>query len=268
MTTLPTSLVRFKGELEAAIGREQQLRRRSRRPLILRIAVAAGAATALAVGAFTALPGDPGRGLVEPASAAQRAAAALAATPGSIVHVDMVVAQRNPDGSRTTWRAESWQQTAPPYDVRQIVTGGTGEAVETAAVGGNHQLYDPQTNTVHIAPAGSATGTPRSATPQPATAEPLRDQVLDLLRSGKLTESGRSVSGGRQTISFVWNDGHTRYEYTVEVGTYDPVRWRFSSTEGKSETTITFNAYEVLPADQAPLDLTRQHPDATVQRQP
>jgi hypothetical protein len=54
----------------------------------------------------------------------------------------------------------------------------------------------------------------------------------------------------------------------VEAGTYDPVRWRFSPTGANSETTITFNAYEILPADQTLLDLTHHHPDATVQHQP
>ena len=267
MTTLPTSLVRFRGELEAAIRREQHSRRRSRKRVVLRVAVVAGAAAALAVGAFTALPGDPGGRLVEPASAAQRAAAALAATTGSIVHIDTVVDQRNPDGSRTSWRTESWQQTAPPYELRQIVTGGNGEPVESATVGGNHQLYDPKSNTVHVTPSGRATGTmPGSATPPPATSEPFREQVLDLLRSGKLTRSGRSTVGGRETVSLTWNDGQTRYEYTVEAGTYDPVRWRFSPTDANTETTITFKTYEILPADQTPLDLTRHHPDATVQQ--
>lgn len=268
MTTLPTSLVHFRDELETAISREQQPRRRSRRGVVLRIAVVAGAAAALAVGALTALPGDPGGRFVEPASAAERAAAVLAPTPGSIVHIDMVVDQRNPDGSHTSWRTESWQQTTPPYELRQIVTGGNGEPVETATVGGKQQLYDPQSNTVHVTPAGRATGPAAAgATPRPATAQPFRAQVLDLLRSGKLTESGRPTAGGGQ-ISFVWNDGHTRYEYTVEAGTYDPVRWRFSPTDATSETIITFDTYETLPADRTRLDLTHHHPDATVQHQP
>jgi hypothetical protein len=268
MTTFPTLLVQFRGELEAAIRREQRSRRRSRR-VVLRIALVAGAAAAVAAGAFAALPGDPGERFVQPASAAQRAVAALVATPGSIVHIDMVVDQRNPDGTHTSWRTENWQRTSPPYELRQIVTGGNGEPVETATVGGKQQLYDAPSNTVHVAPAGRTAGTtPGSATPPPATAEPFREQVLDLLRSGKLTRSGRSTVGGRQTISFTWNDGHTRYEYTVEAGTHDPVRWRFSPTDGSSETTVTFNTYETLAADQTPLDLTHHHPDATVQRQP
>jgi hypothetical protein len=234
-----------------------------------RIAVIAGAAAALAVGtAVTVLPGGPGERLVEPASAAQRAAAVLAGTPGSIVHVSMAVEQRNPDGSHSSWRTESWQQTTPPYDLRQITTGESGATVETATVGGNRQLYDARSNTVHVAPSDRAPGAmTETATPSPATAEPLREQVLGLLRRGKLTESGRSTVLGRETVSFLWNDGQTRYEYTVEAGTYVPVRWRFSPADAGTETTVTFDTYEILSADQAPLDLTRHHPDATVRDQ-
>lgn len=216
MSTLPTALVRFRGELEDAIDRDLRSRRRRRRELVLRIAVVGGAAAALAAGALTALPGDPGERLVEPASAAERAAAALAASPGSVVHVETRVAQRNPDGSTTSWRTESWQRTSPPYDVREVVTGADGRPVETA-------------------------------TPQPASAQPLREQVLLLLRDGKLTPT----SSERGTLSFAWSNAQTRYEYTVEADTYEPVRWRFASAATGSETTVTFETYEVLAEDEA-----------------
>jgi hypothetical protein len=219
MTTLPTPLVRFQDELEAAIRQEQRSRSRGRRRLALRVALVAGAAVALAAGTLTALPGNPGEGLVETASAAQRAVAALAATPGSVVHVDVVVAQRSADGSQSSWREETWQQTAPPYAVRRIVTDASGRHV----------------------------GSP---TPEPVTAQPFRDQVLDLLRSGKLTESGRSTVGGRQTVSFTWNDGHARYEYAVDATTYEPLRWRIAPLDVEGETVVTFETYETIPAGQ------------------
>lgn len=262
MTTLPTPLVRFRGELEAAIGREQEASRRRRLPVV-RTAIAGCVAAAIAVGALTALPGDPAGPLVEPASAAQRAASALAASPGSIVHVDMVVTQRSPDGSRTSWREESWQQTAPPYDQRRMVTRADGTSVETATVDGNRQLYDPQDGVVSVVPAGAPAP---GATPQPASAQPFRDQVVDLLRSGKLTQSGRATVDGRPTISFTWNDGHARYEYTVDAGTYAPVRWQISPTDATPAASVVFDAYEVVPGDRATLDLTRLHPDAMVRR--
>lgn len=236
MTTVPTPLVRFQSELEAAIRREQRPRTRGRRRLALRVALVAGQPPRWRR-ALTALPGDPGSRFVETAPAAERAAAALTATPESVVHVDLLVAQRNADGSESTWREESWQQTSPPYARRQIVTDESGRGVE-------------------------------SSTPQPASAQPLRDQVLGLLRTGKLTESGRSTVGGRQNVSFTWDDGHTRYEYTVDAQAYEPVRWRIAPIGAESETIVTFRTYETLPAGQTSLDLTRRHTDATVQGQP
>jgi hypothetical protein len=256
MTTVPTPLVRFRGELEAAIERQRGPRRRRR--AAVRGALATAAIAAAVAGALTALPGDPGGRLVEPASAAQRAAAALAAAPGSVVHVDLRVTQQNADGSRTSWREQSWQQTAPPYDERRIVTRADGERVETATVDGKHELYDARSNSI------SFSATP--ATPQPVTAQPFRDQVLDLLRSGGLTESGRATVDGRETISFTGSDGHTRFAYTVDAATYAPVRWRFDPLDATAPATVAFETYEVVPAAGAPLDLTVQHPDAAVRR--
>ncbi|HEX5584677.1 hypothetical protein [Gaiella sp.] len=229
MTTLPSALVRFQDDLEAAIARQQRPRSYGRRRLALRVALATGAAAAVAAGALTALPSDPGGRLVETASAAQRAAAALAAPPGSIVHVDMAVTQRSPDGSQTSWRAESWQQTTPPYAMRQVVTDQSGKPVETS-------------------------------TPQPVVAQPFREQVLDLLRSGKLTESGRATVDGREAVSFTWDDGHTRYAYTVDAGTYTPVRWLIAPLGAESETIVTFETYETLPAGQMAPNLTDRTP--------
>ena len=215
MTALPTRLGDFRSELEAAIARDLLPQRR--RGLVFRVAVAAGVAAALAAGALTALPGDPAPRLVEPASAAERAAAALATTPGSVAHVVMRVQQRNPDGSTTSWRTESWQQTSPPYDSREVMIGPDGRPVETA-------------------------------TPQPATAEPFREQVVRLLRDGKLSPVGRPTGG---IVSFAWSDGRTRYEYTVDARTYEPVRWRLVSPAARSETTVSFETYELLSEEDA-----------------
>lgn len=214
MTALPTPLVRFRAELETAIARD--LRPRRGGP-VLRLAVAAGVVAALAAGALTALPGDPGKRVVERASAAERAAAALTAFPGSMVHVVTSVEQRNPDGSTTSWRTESWQQTSPPYHLREVVTDSNGRPVEIA-------------------------------TPQPATSEPFREQVVRLLREGKLDPVGRPTDG---TVSFAWSDGRTQYEYMVDAQTYEPIRWRFASSATGSETTVTFEKYEVVSAEDA-----------------
>jgi hypothetical protein len=271
MTMLPVSLVDFRSELEAAIRRDRA-RRRRRRGVALRVAVVAGAAAVVALGALTALPGDPGGPAVQPAAAAaaQRAAAVLATAPGSVVHVAMDVTQQNPDGSVTTWQEESWQQTVPPYDMRQILTAQDRAPVETAIVDGEREVYDPARDVVYVSPDGSAgSALPQGAAPAPATGEPYRDQILELLRSGRLTLSGRSTVDGRQTLSFTWNDGHTRYDYTVAAGTYEPVRWRFSPDDAATPAaSVAFRTYERLSADRAPLDLTHYHPGASVQHRP
>ncbi len=62
-------------------------------------------------------------------------------------------------------------------------------------------------------------------------------------------DGGHATVAGRDVVSFVWNDGRTRYEYTVDARTYDPVRWRFSPADASSETTVTFETYEILAAD-------------------
>jgi hypothetical protein len=263
MTSLPTPLVRFRAELENAIAEDLRPHEGPGR-LAVRVVAAAGVCAALAAGALTALPGDPAGQLLEPASAADRAAAVLAASPGSIVYVETVVQQRHSDGSTTSWRAEIWQETARPYDVRQLVTDADGKTVETATVDGEQQLYDPRTDTIHV---GGSGGTPPPATPAPAAAEPFRAQVLQLLRDGKLTPIGRSSVDGRSAISFAWDDAHTRYEYTVEAGTYVPIRWRFTPAGG-GETTVTFESYEILRPEDAPLALRAHHPSAVVRGRP
>ena len=251
MSNLPTPLVRFGGELEAAIRRERDASRRRRRAVATRAAVAASAAAAVAAVLLT-LPGGPDGGLVGEASAAQRAAAALTAASGPVVHVDMLVTQRDADGSLHTWRQQSWQRTTPPYDRREIVTPQGGEPQETATIDGDREVYDAQADTVYITPSGSPSPA-AGATPEPASPEPFRDQILALLRSGKLTPSGRTTLDGRPAVAFGWDDGNTRYDYTVDAS---------------SATTVDFTAYESLAAGRPALDLTAQHPDATVHRTP
>jgi hypothetical protein len=87
-----------------------------------------------------------------------RAAAAVASSPGTILHVDMHGSQTNPDGSTITWRDESWQQQSPPHDGRQIQTAPDGSVVETATADGRQQVYDPARNTIYVsAPESTAT---------------------------------------------------------------------------------------------------------------
>ena len=152
--TLPTSLIDYREALEDAVrrdlGRSGSQRRRG---LVLRWALAAAVVLAAALGALRIISRD-GAG----ASVVDRAAAAVAASPGTILHVDMHGFQDNGDGSTITWRDESWQQQGPPHDGRQIETGPDGSVVETATANGREEVYDSARNTIYVsAPESTAT---------------------------------------------------------------------------------------------------------------
>ena len=121
--------------------------------------------------------------------------------------------------------------------------------------------------TIHAPASGQATGAPAMATPAPATAQPFRDQVLSLLRAGKLRESGRIEINGREALTFAWNDGHTTSTYAVDPSTHNPIRWKLQADDGTT-TTVVFRTYELLAVDEMRLDLAAHHPDATIERGP
>jgi hypothetical protein len=102
VNTVPTRLVRFQAELESAIARE-----RARRPrrLAVRTTVVAAAAAAVTLGVLGALPGN------EP-SVVERAAAALRAVDGTILHTVLVGTMTEPGGTSTAVRIETWQASS------------------------------------------------------------------------------------------------------------------------------------------------------------
>jgi len=152
--TLPTSLIDYREALEDAVRRDLgRSGSRRRRGLVLRWALAAAVVVAAALGALSIISRD-GAG----ASVVDRAAAAVAPSPGTILHVDMHGFQDNGDGSTITWRDESWQQQGPPHDGRQIETGPDGSVVETATANGREEVYDSARNTIYVsAPESTAT---------------------------------------------------------------------------------------------------------------
>lgn len=143
-TGLPRSLERFQGQLEAAAARD--LKRSSRiRPTLIRVtAVCVTAAAAVAILSVVGVFGKNGPSLVD------KAAAALAPSQASILHIDMKGSQTNADGSVDAWSDESWQAGTKPYDRRQIEIGSEGTRVETAMVDGVTQVYDPATDTIYV----------------------------------------------------------------------------------------------------------------------
>jgi hypothetical protein len=170
--TLPTSLIDYREALEDAIGRDLgRSRPRRRRALVLRSALAAAVVAAAALGALSLVSRDG-----PSASVVDRAAAAVATSPGTILHVDMLGSQTNGDGSVIHWRDESWQQQGPPHDGRQIETSADGSIVESATADGRSELYDEARNTIYVS-APESTATPEELNsysidpgPKPGTA--------------------------------------------------------------------------------------------------
>jgi hypothetical protein len=148
-------------QILAAPRPKRRRRLRLRTATAVRLA-AVGAAVAVAAAAAVALNGG-GRGGVGSASAAvlRHARAALAQPSNTILHVDMRATQTNGDGSTVSWRDESWQENAAPYDRRQIETSADGTTVESGNADGQEQIYDPARNTVYTSTVSAGTSSSR-----------------------------------------------------------------------------------------------------------
>jgi len=153
-TALPASLIDYREALEDAVRRDLgRSPARRRRRLTLRVALAAGVVATAALGALGVVSRD-GTG----APVVDRAAAAVAPSPGTILHVDMHGFQDNGDGTTITWRDESWQQQGPPHDGREVETSPDGTVTESATNANRQEVYDPARNTIYVsAPESTAT---------------------------------------------------------------------------------------------------------------
>jgi hypothetical protein len=196
----------------------------------------------------------------------------LNAPPGSIVHDVATYRQVGPDGSISAWREETWRQTSRPYARRELTTREGAYGSRPATVGERPaRLYDPVTNTIYTNPpdGGPAVGTPMPA----ADGDPLRDQIVELLRSGDARALSRSTAGGRAVFRFEYEntlpDGEAvEWTYVVDAETYQPIRITSSSPDG-SRVTTRFETYEALDATEetrALVNLHAQHANAAVDR--
>jgi hypothetical protein len=100
-----------------------------------------------------------------------------------------------------------------------------------------------------------------------ALPEEFRSDILTLLNSGRVRDTGHVEVDGRDAIRLESPDG--KQVYVVDAATYAPIEW---TTTGKSGgVTLHFAAYEDLPVDAESmklLDLEAQHPGASVVRDP
>jgi hypothetical protein len=231
----------------------------------VRTAVVAAAVGAVAVGALTLAPGQG-------QSAIARATAALTNQSDSILHVVLVDTHTGPDGTSSTQRIESWGQTVAPFGLREI-QAGDGRTIETATVNGQSQIYDPQSNTVYTSELGAA-GPPagKQAPPGKGVAveagsegDRYKQKILGLLASGNVREDGHVTVDGRDAIRIVSSDGTATL--AVDASTFEPIEW--SVSDGSGTDVAHFPTYERLPgSDTGLLDLTVQHPSATVDSNP
>jgi hypothetical protein len=285
MNALPPSLVRFETELGAAISRRHSRRRPA--GLVLRTALATTAVAAIALGTLSAVSGhDP--------SAVARAAAALTAPSGTIMHVVLVTTHTNADGTSSSQRSESWERIGSDKAVRESLSGAGG-AYEVATVGGESQLYDPAARTIYIqqseankvgdleaAKAAQVSQMPAMDAAKAAKAaregasrhgdgasetDRFQTKITALLGSGAAHEDGHATVDGRDAIRIV--DASGDMLLLVDAGTYEPIEWRVT---GDGNTSVTrFPTFERLSSADASTDLlslTAQYPNATVDRDP
>jgi hypothetical protein len=95
--------------------------------------------------------------------------------------------------------------------------------------------------------------------------EEFRGEILALLRSGRVRETGRVEVAGREAIRFESPDG--KRIYLVDAATYAPIQWTTSGQGGG--VTLRFPIYDELAVDTESLkllDLEAQHPEARVVR--
>lgn len=105
---------------------------------------------------------------------------------------------------------------------------------------------------------------PGGQQPSGVVADEFRAEILALLNSGRVRETGHVEVDVRDAIRL--ESLHGKHVYVVDAATYDPLEWG-----NGGGVTLRFPVYEQLPV--APesmklLDLEAQHPGAHVQRNP
>jgi hypothetical protein len=150
VSTLPDSLVSYRQLLEDAARHDLGLGR-ARPRNAARLAVAVAAAAALALGLTSVFSRT-----ASAQSILRHAAAAVAATPGTILHIDMTATQNNGDGTTVSWHEESWQLESAPYSRRQIETAN-GSTVESGNDAAGEEIYDAANNTIYVYPRSAQT---------------------------------------------------------------------------------------------------------------
>jgi hypothetical protein len=252
VSDLPPALHRYRHELERAVATD--LRRRRRRTRIGAVA----AALAVIVVVINALPGGgTERRLpsVAPASAVERAAAALARDDRTILHVHMKGRQYEDGRPDIHWQDESWVG-AGAY--RNVETPPEGPVAETEQSRGAERIWDGER--VLEKPAADAE---ISTSPD----DKFRAEALQYLRDGHARVTGQVRRDGRAALRIA-ADG-ARLVFIVDAQDYTPIEFRTRGTGGG--TVLRFVTYERLPVNAETrrlLSISAQHGDAPTVRDP
>jgi hypothetical protein len=251
VSDLPHSLLRYQRQLERAVTAD--LTRRRRRTRAGALAVILG----LIVVVLNVMPsGGTDRRLpaVEPASAVERAAAALTTDRKTILHVHMIGRQYDETRPDIRWENESWSG-AGGHRMVETPPGG-GAVAETEHVKGFDRIWDGER--VLEAP----TPAPGSA---PALNDSFREQILAELRSGRSRVTGAVRRGGREALRITTQS--PGQVYIIDAQDYTPIELRTRGTGGG--TVLRFVTYERLPVNdetRALLSIAAQHGNAPVVR--
>jgi hypothetical protein len=250
VSDLPESLLRYRHQLERAVTAD--LNRRRRRTRLGAVALILG----LIVVVVNLIPsGGTDRPLpaVAPASAVERAAAALASDPRTILHVHMLGRQYDNARPDIRWQNESWVGAG---GYRMVETPPDGPIAETEQAKGFDRVWDGER--VLEAPAADAE---ISTSPE----DKFRGEALQYLRDGKARVRGQVRRDGRQALKIVAAGGSQTF--IVDAHDYTPIEFRTRGTGGG--TVLRFVTYERLPVTDETrklLSISAQHGDAPVVR--
>jgi hypothetical protein len=222
VSTLPDSLVSYRQLLEDSARHD--LGRGRRRRTVARLAIAVAAAAALALGLTSVFSRT-----ASAQSILRHAAAAVAAEPGTILHIDMSATQDNGDGTTVTWHDQSWQLESAPYSRRQIETAN-GSTVESGNDAAGDEVYDAAGNTIYVYPRSAETPEQLNAPhvvrgPKPGSytlrvgkdSLAISAQQARAFRKGTLVVGFRAGPGGQVSPSVVLMKAPKGYHRTKSV---------------------------------------------------
>jgi hypothetical protein len=262
---LSATMIRFRADLEAAVARD--LDRRRRRARVTR-PLAGAVALAAVVGVLAStLLGGRGPSIVD------RAEAALATPSGKPLHMVMLGRTTTADGRVERWQDEEWLISGSVSPRRAVQTDTNGRRFESAITDdGLAELYDPGSNTIYATPVvlpdashpGSKGGSGDDAAMLARRTLSPQERIKLLLAGGDLKEDGHVSVDGRDAVRLVTAGDDVTY--LVDPDTYVPVELS-AKLEGGGNVDLRFPVYEDLPPSAMSdglFSLQAQHPGATV----